>query len=127
VPFHHQGRHPSAGLDCIGLVVQVAKDLGIPYGDLEGYPREPDGVSIYREFSKHFDTINLDEWTYGDVLVFWITDPARPQHCGIVCEHAHLEYGMIHTHAGIGKVTEHVLNETWLKRLSRAFRYPGIV
>jgi cell wall-associated NlpC family hydrolase len=42
-PFHAQGRAPGVGLDCIGVVVCVARACGIPHQDREAYPMRPNG------------------------------------------------------------------------------------
>lgn len=45
VPWRHQGR-TRAGIDCIGLLVLVAADLGLSAYDSPGYGREPAGVFL---------------------------------------------------------------------------------
>lgn len=38
-PYHHQGRVPGVGLDCIGLVVCTVRALGAVIQDRTDYPR----------------------------------------------------------------------------------------
>lgn len=40
-PWHHQGRAPGVGLDCIGLVICVLARLGYEAKDRAGYRRAP--------------------------------------------------------------------------------------
>jgi len=40
-PFVHQGRLPGQALDCAGLIIQVAKTLGLEHVDHSGYARLP--------------------------------------------------------------------------------------
>ena len=42
VRWHHQGR-TRAGLDCAGLIIRTAHDLGLSEFDLADYGRLPDG------------------------------------------------------------------------------------
>lgn len=49
-PYLHQGRVKGAGIDCCGLVIQVAKELGLSDYDLTGYSRYADGVDFLKEF-----------------------------------------------------------------------------
>ncbi len=39
--FHHQGRRKNVGVDCIGLIVGVAQELGLNVEDKTDYAREP--------------------------------------------------------------------------------------
>mgnify|MGYP003457874926 CR=1 FL=1 len=43
-PFHAQGRLPGIGLDCIGVIVCVARALNIPHTDVTAYPMRPNGM-----------------------------------------------------------------------------------
>ena len=47
-PWQHQGRLRGVALDCAGLVIMVARDLGIvePDFDIRGYGRAPDGTML---------------------------------------------------------------------------------
>lgn len=113
-PFHHQGRVKGHGIDCIGLVVGVAKELGLPHHDLKGYAREPDGITIMREIPKSLDEIA--EAGIGDVWVFKFGP--LPSHAGI-----RTDIGMIHTYSLSGKVVEHPLNSTWTRRICGSFTW----
>ncbi|MFZ7338164.1 hypothetical protein ACLS0R_18210, partial [Comamonas jiangduensis] len=47
-PYHHQARKPGIGLDCVGLVICVARQIGAvaPDWDVRGYSRVPDGFAL---------------------------------------------------------------------------------
>lgn len=119
-PFHHQGRRPGVGLDCVGLVVAAATACGIQHEDCTDYSRRPDGVTLVREISKSMKEIDVPAAGLGDVLVFWIRRPDRPQHLGICTD-----YGMIHTYQEVDAVSEHRLTEAWRKRIHSAWRFRG--
>ncbi len=61
-PFHHQGRVRGVGVDCIGLIVEVARALKLPSAsgglvadyDERDYPREPDGERLQMMLGRHF-------------------------------------------------------------------------
>jgi cell wall-associated NlpC family hydrolase len=44
-PYRHQHRERGVGVDCAGLVIGVARQLGIVPADFDvnGYSRQPDG------------------------------------------------------------------------------------
>ena len=46
-PFLHQGR-TRHGLDCVGLVIRVAHDLGLSDYDIDHYARAPSGRMMAR-------------------------------------------------------------------------------
>lgn len=89
------------------------------YHDVPAYPTRPDGSSLCREFDKCLTP--TDKGLPGDVVVFWILRPELPSHTGILTD-----YGLIHTHSGVGKVVEHVIDERWEKRIHRYYQYPNL-
>lgn len=89
-PFKHQGRNRH-GIDCIGVVVEVCRDLGLraPDGsllvdhDVSGYSREPAQGLLESMLNALLVPVQEGQlYQPGDVLLFRF---ARwPQHCGIV-------------------------------------------
>lgn len=120
-PFHHQGRVKKAGIDCIGLLVGVAKELGVFHYDRTDYPRLPDGKSLMAELRKVLDEIKIEEARPGDVLVFWFSRSTRhPQHVGIKTD-----LGVIHTYEKCRRVVEGPAGK-WTKNITHAFRFRGV-
>ncbi|MHC5053633.1 MAG: NlpC/P60 family protein [Planctomycetota bacterium] len=120
-PFRHQGRLRGVGVDCVGLVVGVGRALGILDHDNTAYPRQPDGETLLAELRAHMDEVTLADVGPGDVLVFWFLRRRRwPQHIGIATD-----TGIVHTHAHVGRVVEHGLDDAWRARLCHAFRFRG--
>lgn len=120
IPFVHQGR-TAEGLDCIGLVLNVAWELGfLPRSyDINGYTRMPDG-SLFKECDRLLTRIPAPR--FGCVLAMKFD--AEPQHIGICGEHkGHLT--IIHALAP-GKATEHRLLTPWPSRIVGCFDFPGI-
>lgn len=121
-PFQHQGRLVRAGVDCIGMLAGVAKVLGLTSYDVPSYSRYPEGDDLISELDKALERIPVEEAREGDVLVFWFSKFTRiPQHLALKTS-----VGMLHTHQGIGRVVEHGLTKKWLRRLCRAYRFPGV-
>lgn len=123
-PFHHQGRVKGVGVDCVGLLVGVGRELGLQVHDYKGYSRRPDGVTLKRELAKSLDVVEGGanaEAVLGDVLVFWILRPDLPTHAAILTDK-----GMIHTYADVGKVVEHWMDGTWRERLDSVYRFRNV-
>lgn len=120
--FHHQGRCSGVGLDCIGLLVHVARALGIPHEDSTAYGRWP-RPHMLRAGLANAGLISLGEVKpkIGDVVEITMTKPGRVRHVAIVTDR-----GLLHTYADVGKVVEHGLDEAWRSRIEGVWRFPGV-
>lgn len=119
-PYHHQGRLVGVGLDCAGLIQYVAAKVGLKLQDVKVYSRYADGVALKKMCDENLIPSGKDPLP-GDVLLFWIDNPKKPQHLGIMsC------YGMIHTYSTIGKTIEHTWNKTWKDRLVCSYQFPDV-
>lgn len=100
-PYHHQARLRGVGVDCVGLVIGVARSLGIvaPEFDVGGYPRTPDGRSLLSITDGHMERIAQDAMQPGDVVVVCIA-PGSPQHLGILGDYRHGGLSLIHAYNG---------------------------
>lgn len=116
VRYKHQGR-TEFGLDCLGLLVKVAHDLGISKADSNDYGRVPDGRKMMRQLEEHLDITTSPE--PGDILLFRFQ--GEPRHLAIKTD-----IGMIHSYAEQKKVVEHRMDEVWKSRLVRAYRIRGL-
>lgn len=122
-PFHHQGRAPGHGLDCVGVYVCVARELGLDHYPLEVYPAMPQVDFVTGRFDQHHAKVELP--VLGDIGLF-ATMPGFPDlgtHLAILSER-----GIIHAD-GRGRV--HSTLETswcayWNKRLLGFYRYTGL-
>lgn len=121
VRWHHQGRN-RAGLDCIGLVIAVARDLGLSDYDIGGYARVPDGKTLRATMAQQMDVLKREPLP-GDVLLFAFQ--RNPLHTAIVTD-APGGLGMIHAFANKRMVVEHRLDEVWRSRIVCAFGYRGV-
>lgn len=117
--FHHQGRLKGVGVDCIGLVVGVCKELEIPHIDYIHYSMRPDGTALRREIAKSLDAISRANKLPGDIAIFKVG--LAPRHIGIITD-----VGIIHTYRQVGYVVEHHMDEEWIKKLVAVYRFRGI-
>jgi len=116
VRYKHQGR-TRFGLDCLGLVVRVAHDLGLTNEDSTDYGTVPDGRRLMREMDARLDIITNAQ--PGDVLL--IRFDKNPQHLAIMTDK-----GIIHSYAQVRGVVEHRLDEEWANRIVRSYSFRGI-
>lgn len=129
-PFHHQGRCMGAGVDCVGLISETGRALGLTSHDSVDYSREPDGVSLVRELLvAGLVGVAKEEMQPGDVLVFHFK--RLPRHVAIFSREAGVDgpedHGkIIHAHMGADNAVETHLTASWLKNVSHVFRIPGV-
>ena len=125
-PFHHQGRVRGVGVDCVGLVIGVARELGlVPDGfDVTGYVRQPDGTSFTRLAGAHMRRIESWDMQPGDVVA--VTFDHHPQHMGILGAYLHGGLSIIHAASAHGKVVETRLLLGGGMRFDAAYALPGV-
>jgi cell wall-associated NlpC family hydrolase len=125
-PFHHQARIKGVGVDCVGLVLGVAWELGIAPRTLDekGYPRVPDGVSLMRTMRGHAAEIDRADMQPGDVIV--LSFDRDPQHLGILGDYRHGGLSIIHAAGNTGRVIETRLMFSPAMKFVAAFALPGV-
>lgn len=122
-PWHHQARVKGTGVDCAGLLICVARELGLADVRMENYSRYPDGT-LDAVCSQYMLRISASAALPGDVLTF--TFEKVPQHLGIVAEWAG-QLTVIHAYAGDPrKVVENSIDPVWRPRIRGAYRIPGV-
>lgn len=124
-PWMHQARLSHVALDCVGLVIIVARQLElIPADwDIADYGRQPDGTLLQR-CNQHMEKIG--ELELGAVIVVSIT--GEPQHMGIVGDYRHGGWSIIHaaSNARPGRVIETRLMWHRTQQLRAIYRLPGV-
>ena len=119
VRFRHQGR-TAAGLDCAGLIILVARDLGLFDLDFTAYGHAPDGKTLHRLLSQYLDAVEPRDMRLGDVVLMAF-QPA-PQHLGILGDGAR-PFSLIHAYAQARMVIEHRLDDEWMGRIRNIYRF----
>lgn len=121
VRYHHAGRSPKHGIDCVGLLTCVADILNYPYTDLLGYSNIPDG-KLSDRLLRFLDKVDVENRGPGDVGVFWCDRHTKsPQHVGIFTD-----IGLIHVDMHTDKVVEHSLSKPMERRLLAVLRFKGL-
>lgn len=132
-PFAHQGRLKGRAVDCVGLAICVAEDLGIL--DRDGVPilrtdhtdygPEPASLLVHQMCIKRLiQKSPTAELMAGDVLTLRV--PTVPCHVAIVTMRD-VPY-IVHAYsAGPERCVEHILNESWQRRIIGKFSFPGVV
>jgi cell wall-associated NlpC family hydrolase len=123
VQWLHQGRNRN-GIDCVGLIVVVRRELGIGDYDVKGYPREPDGTFLSHFFKAGFTRVGILQAQPADVLLF--KEAIAPCHMGIITARNGDVLHMIHAFATRRKVIEEPVTHDWQRKWVAALRMPGI-
>ena len=118
-PFRHQGRLKGIGVDCVGLIIGVTKELGLNQFDTKNYSRYPDVKMMGDLLAQHLEPIKESEALLGDVV--WIKVNGNPQHLAMLTDK-----GIIHAHSIVGKCVETVLDKATKRLIVGYFRIKGI-
>lgn len=135
-PCVHMGRTKGTAIDCIGLILEVLKNVGyegLTYEDL------PYGMvtnsKLRRGLEEHAEVIwdskktpNLPPLTWakeGDLLsLAWRSEP---MHIAFITRRPILAWYMIHSFSDPAKVVYHRIDERWESRIKGLYRLSGVV
>lgn len=136
--FHHQGRLKAkdgrpGGVDCLGLLVGVAGELGLlerakrgcmvrPLVDFDrcDYGHLPDGDALHGILKEIMWPVRIEDMQVGDIVLMRFDK--TPQHLAIITDYVGGGVGIIHALAAARKVVEHPLDEEWRKRIVYCYR-----
>lgn len=104
-PWRHQGRSAS-GVDCVGLLVMIARELGLSVKDETGYRRRQDGRRLFDILSRELQLSAITNWKNGDIGLF--KECGFPVHVGFLAREDTTET-VIHAHARRRQVVEEPL------------------
>ncbi len=119
-PYHHQGRLKGVGVDCAGLIIGVAHELGLSQFDVDGYSARPDGDSLRRLCEQHMGRLAIDALQPGDVLLFQFD--AHPGHLAFLSD----AQAILHAYLPRRRVVEHGLDAAWWRQVVGCYRLPGV-
>jgi cell wall-associated NlpC family hydrolase len=125
VRWHHQGRDPVLGVDCIGVVIVYLRSLGYTINDRTDYTHDPDG-SLLAEATRVLGApvaLGAGAGNFiqpGDVVLMEFSRH-KPRHAAIVGDHPHGPT-IIHADNKAGKVVEHRADEQWKRRVVGVWR-----
>lgn len=124
--FHHQGRLKGVGVDCAGLVIGVAHELGLSDYDWRDYPPQPDGEQLQAACDAQMTSIATQAIAPGDVLLMrFMPHSPHPQHLAIVGDHPAGGLSIIHAWAPARKVVEVRFDDDWRRKIVAAYRLPA--
>jgi hypothetical protein len=131
--FHHQGRlkktaRHAGGVDCLGLLVGVADELGLcladgrPFSSLDktDYPHYPDTQALRATLGFGLREMDAGSMQPGDIALMAVD--GRAQHLGIISDAADGGLGLIHAYAPAHAVVEHAFDAFWKARTVVVFR-----
>jgi cell wall-associated NlpC family hydrolase len=116
VPFRHQGRSRH-GVDCVGLVLGVYRELGVSLPDDAVYPREMRGQALYDIAGHYF--AEVDNREAGDILRYSVA--------GFPTPHIAIDAGdtIIHAFYKHGRVVEQLEWKRGPITFQQAYRFNG--
>ena len=132
-PFQHQARCKGLAIDCVGLALCVGEDLqmndkrgeAFDRNDHPNYPAQPIGNQLAEEIACRAIEVDKRDMRPGDVVT--LRCGRVEMHVGILTD-LHGGVGLIHAYAGgPRRVSEHRLDDEWLSRVVRVFRYPEVI
>lgn len=123
VKWKHQGRDTQVGIDCAGLVVLVARELGLSTYDATNYQRNARDGAFVRHFADNMRKKPVFDRKEGDVLLF--RDKLFSCHSGILTRKNGTEH-FVHAYAKYKKVVEEPLTDEWLSKVSHCFEFYGV-
>lgn len=120
VRWKHQGRSRN-GIDCAGLVIEVAKACRGSTFDKTDYPRRAYDETMLELCGQHMTRIPVAQAQPGDAMVFGL---GESRHIGIVGDYLYGGLSLIHAYLFARKVVEMRLDDVWLSRARGCYRFP---
>ena len=122
-PFRHQGRIAGFGLDCAGVAIHVARQIGAWHLDVSGYGRTPAQGQLERSLDSQpclQRVARIEDRQPGDLLLMRFT--AEPQHLAFLTR----DGTIVHAYEAAGTCCEHRLADVWVSRIVRVYRFRGL-
>lgn len=156
VKYQHQGRDKELGCDCLGLIIEVLKEVNINLPEqnkifapqdfrrfnMINYSQNPYNYELDKELSQYFTAKKtagknpvLSDIKAGDIILFKFRNNP-PQHLAFASEILSSANGyhntgskqptIIHSYKNVGKVVEHRINKFWLDRVYKLYDLPDV-
>ncbi len=125
-PFHQQGRQISAGCDCIGLIIGIAKSIGSisltgkswDECDQKSYDCMMESSLLIDLLPNHFRLIE-DSFDVGNILLIEIAK--KQYHVCVVISQDPIR--IIHACSSSGAAVEHKIVPNWLNNIRMVFKF----
>jgi NlpC/P60 family putative phage cell wall peptidase len=129
-PYRHQGRLKGVGVDCLGLIVGVARALGLADKDADGYGAIPSDNRLRAALEAEMDRVPTGSLREADVLL--IAWKRWPAHLAIATETAPA-IRIVDALRTVGRCCEYRAPEEWFAaapgggpRLVGVYRFRGV-
>jgi hypothetical protein len=124
VRWRHQGRTRS-GIDCAGLLIRTAHDLGLSEFDISGYPTSPNGTMTGLLEANCVRQPAGTEPAPG--MVAEIRFQREPQHIALVVPYHLGGVALLHAMSHFPRrVAEHRLDDKWRQSIVALYCLPGV-
>lgn len=127
-PYRRRGR-TSSGIDCLGLLIVVARAFGVPHIDHTDYGDWPDPQHrIMREFDQRLKLMSINGRLTGGIGVFNQRAMRLPAHVGIFTEKEGVP-ALIHARIDVAEVVEEFYrpnDQLADTRLIRLYAFPDL-
>lgn len=80
--FSRSGRDRTRGIDCVGLLTLVGRDLGLDIDDIINYNFEPKPDTFLNIIRSQTDPVPMGAYKPGNVVL--LRQSIYPMHCGII-------------------------------------------
>ncbi|MBK8100569.1 MAG: C40 family peptidase [Planctomycetes bacterium] len=120
-PWHHQGRLPGVGLDCVGVVVAAAKTCGVEVEDRRDYTLPADPNLFLLLLAENCERDAAPTLEVGRLVVFRIGP--HPQHIAIVVEGDRIVHSVDRKRRGVAVES---LTESWRYRVHSTWALRGL-
>lgn len=122
VPFKHQGRD-TRGIDCVGVPIYIAKELGIKEWNSVAYPPRPN-MALFEKLIRQTGAtlVPFKEVAHGDMLR--VMSYRFPVHMGIYAKDAKGNEYIIHAYQPVGKVIVTPLSAKEWEKVHSVWRFP---
>lgn len=118
VPWVHQGRDPTVGVDCAGLLLYAFE-----VRDDTVYGRNPVGDDLFAQRCEaHLGPSVTDGIQVGDVVLLGFGHRGRGRHIGIIGDYLFGGLSIIHTDSIVGRVVEGRFDGRWQRRVRGVYR-----
>ncbi|RLJ20809.1 peptidase P60 [bacterium endosymbiont of Escarpia laminata] len=118
-PFGHQGRIKGRRVDCAGVIIGVARALGLSQFDSRDYGRSPNPERMGAILRSELIEIPVIDAEPG--CVFWMAFDADPQHVAI-----YTGTNLIHAYSMAEKCVEHRMDSQLRTKIRAAFQFKKV-
>ena len=128
--FRHQGRTRAEGLDCLGLLLAIANDIGVTWqADISavhaqcGYSHMPCTTELRRGLELSLIAKHVVAMQISDIVLLCVQ--GRAQHLGMLARYGEShDFSIIHAYAPARKVVEHRLDDVWRQAIVGVYGLP---